>query len=209
MKTACSIIAVTIAGASLSAVPRQTPAAAPSIQAQLDEANRDFTYKGKPINPLAIQELGMWLSDTLPGPVAIDLAGTYETNRYFGEYTREKDGTVTINLNTTNPTASKDDNKGWFSYRRIGTLPNRIQVLETAASGGGSGIFMSLLLVQFAADYEYGEDGARRDRVVIRRTGEFGLGDRYQGTVTIKGNTIEIGADARVGGEKPRTIRIQ
>jgi hypothetical protein len=176
------------------------------VRRQLDEANRAFTYRGEPIDPRAVQELRVWISDAEPGPVAIDLAGTHRTNRYFGEYTRDGNGRTVIDLDTTEAGPRKDGSRGWFAYRRLGTLSGGVHVLEIAESGGGSGVFTSLLLVQFAVDFEYDERGARKHRLVMRRLGEIGLGDRYAGTVTVTSRAIEIGADQRTG-ETARVIR--
>jgi hypothetical protein len=193
----------------LAAAPsaRAAGAAGPAgLRRDLAEANRALTYRGAPINPRAVQELRAWLSDSEPGPVAVDLAGTHETNRYFGRYARDPSGRTVIDLRTTVVGPRDDADRGSFSYRRVGTLPGGIHVLETAESGGGSGVFVSLLLVQFAVDWEYDERGARKPRLVMRRVGEIALGDRYGGTVTVKGRTIEIGPDQR-NAETPRVIR--
>lgn len=172
---------------------------------QVEEANKTFTYDGAPINPRAVQELLTWLSDGGPGPVAVDLA-SQRSNRYFGKFAREKDGRVTIDRKTTDLTAKPDENKGSFSYERLGTLVNGIHVLETWDREGGTGVFMDLLLVKIAVDFEYDDNGARQDRVVMTRFGEITLGDRYSGVVTVKGDTIEIGAGE--AGKKPKTVRI-
>jgi hypothetical protein len=125
----------------------------------------------------------------------------------FGEYARDKDGVVSIDLNTTEfPRPA--ENKGYFRYKRLGTLPGGIHVLETWANGGGSGVFMDLLLVKFAVDSEYGDDGARRERLVMVRAGAIGLADRYRGAVTVKGNTVQIGADG-VNVKKSKVLRIE
>ena len=167
-----------------------------AIVKQLNEANRSFTYKGKPIHALAVKELLVWLSDSLdqPGPVAIDLQGTYDTNRYYGDYKKEKDGSATVGL----------EHEGYFSYQRLGSLKDNLQVLETWENGGGSGVFTHLLLVKFNIDYEYTENGSRRYRLVMQRLGEIPLSDRYDGKIVIqpKDNSIRIGAGAYPSGEK-------
>lgn len=170
-----------------------------------DEANKTFTYNGKPINPRAIEELLTWISDSGPGPVAIDLAGTDDTNRYFGEFEKKENGSIYINLNSVNPSSQEGDpDKGYFSYQRIGTLIDNIHVVETWENGGGSGVFGNLLLIRFKVDYEYDEDGSRRYILVMQRLGELSLCDRYDGPVQVRtqDNSIQIGPGQCVGNDK-------
>jgi len=181
--------------------------AGPDVQRQLKDANGSFTFDGAPINPLALKELTTWESDSYPGPIAVDLDGTSHSNRYFGEYAKTPQGSVRIDMRTTKVVPSAE-NEGWFSYERIGTLTNGIHVVETSDNGGGTGVFKSLLLIRFAVDFEYTDTGARRDRVVMKRLGEVTLGDRYGGTVTVKGNAVEIAADRKSGREK-QVLRFQ
>jgi hypothetical protein len=163
----------------------------------LVEANRDFSYRGQPINPRAVQELLTWTSDSLPGPVSIDLAGTWNSNRYFGEFARRPTGDVFIDLKSAQVVPS-GENPGWFAYRRVGTLASGVHVVETWVNGGGSGVVTSLLLVRFAVDQEHSA-GERRQRLLMVRVGEEPLGDRYGGEVVVKGNTVSIASDRRVG----------
>ena|ERR1051326_780489 len=166
---------------------------------ELKEATQRFTFRGKPTNPLAIRDLLSLLTDEYPGPVAIAMEGTTEI-RYFGGLTAKPktDGSIWTNL----------EDGGYFGYQRLGVLANGIQVLKTWESGGGSGIFTSLLLVSFRIDEEYTEDGSRSQLVLVRR-GEIGLGDRYDGEVQVSANSIMVGADKRKGGRPARIIRLE
>jgi hypothetical protein len=181
------------------------------IQKQLREANEHFAFRGKPINPLAIHELLPWLSDTLPGPVAVDIAGTYGSNRYSGQYTKGKDGTVSIDLKAEGRSSAENGpTAGYLRYKRLGVLANGIQVLRTWENAGGSGLFNSLLLVRCVVDYEYTGNGSRRYRLVLWRVGECTLGDRYDGLIEVRSqsNRIRIGADGR-NVKKPRVWHIE
>jgi hypothetical protein len=181
-----------------------------SVRKQLQELNAQFAYRGKPIHPLAIRELLPWLSDRLPGPVAIDVAGTYDSNRYSGRYTTAKDGTVSIDLSPEGGSAAPDGpTAGYFKYRRLGVLANGIQVLRTWENAGGPGLFNSLLLVRCIVDDEYRGDGSRRYRLVIWQVGECTLGDRYSGLIEVQrqSNRIRIGADGK-NIQRPRVWQI-
>ena len=165
---------------------------AAELRGELAELNKSFTYKGKAINPRAIKDLTSWVSDPLPGPVAIDVEGTFETNRYFGDYLTEVGGFVRIDL-----TQKYLEEAGSFAYKRLSRLANGIHVLQTSYWGGGTGVFQSILLVEVSIDYEYAETGRRRSQLVLRRRGEFGIGDRYAGEIRVlaKSNTIIVGPD--------------
>jgi hypothetical protein len=183
----------------------------PSLRKQLKEANERFTFRDKPINPLAVHDLLPWLSDKLPGPVAIDVAGTYGSNRYSGPYTTAKDGTVSVDLKEPGrSSAGGAAYAGYFKYRHLGMLANGIQVLRTWENAGGSGLFNSLLLVRFVVDDEYTGDGSRRYRLVLWQVGEYTLGDRYGGAIELqaRANSIRIGADGK-NVKKPRVWHLE
>jgi hypothetical protein len=188
-----------------SGADQQSGERAAELAQQLREANRSFTYKGKPINPRAVNELLVWISDGVdePGPVAVDLNGTNDTNRYYGAYNKDKDGSITIDSKNISP-KREDQQEGYFSYNRLGTLQNGIHVLETWENSGGTGVFTNLLLVKFSTDFEYRQNGSRRYRLLMQRMGEIPLGDRNGGQVAIQAssNTIRIGPGAYPNGEK-------
>jgi hypothetical protein len=204
-----AILASSIVVAAGNAAPRDFPAQADAadvpIARLLAEANRDFAHRGQPINPRAVQELLSWISDSLPGPVSIDLAGTWNSNRYFGEFARRAGGDVFIDLKTTQVSPG-GDSPGWFAYRRIGTLTSGVHVVETWENGGGSGVFTNLLLVRFVVDREH-SSGEPRQRLLMVRVGEEPLGDRYDGEVVVKGNVVTIAAGGR-NGAKARTLTL-
>jgi uncharacterized protein len=176
----------------------------PPPQGILDEANKQFTFQKQPINPLAVKELYPWLADRLPGPVAVDVAGTAaNTNRYLAEGSVDARGFVCA-------VWTEGTEKLNFYYKRLGTLATGAHVLETWNSGGGTLVSTDLLLVKFMTDTEYTDNAGGspvRERLLMMRVGAYSLGDRYKGTVEVRPNEIVIGA----GGErkKPETIRFR
>lgn len=134
------------------------------------------------------------MSDPLPGPLAIDVAGTFETNRYFGEYDKQENGLISVDL-----AQRYIEDQGSFSYKHLGRLANGYHVLHIYDWGGGSGVFECILLVEALIDSEHYDDGRRRSQLVLRRRGEFGIGDRYDGVIKVdaKRNTITVGPDKR------------
>ena len=92
-----------------------------------------------------------------------------------------------------------------YEYARVGTLTGGQHVLRVASSSGGSGHFISLLIVRFSIEREY-QDEEWRARLVMTRVAEISLGDRYDGEVSVSGHTLSIGADRR-SGTKARALR--
>ena len=112
------------------------------MSSALAEANRDFTYKGSPINPFLIKEFGTWLSDnSSPVTVSVDvIAASSARNEYNSD-------SVTINEHQVKSPTS--DGSGYYEYERLGTLADGTHVLEIADCGGGSGVFKKLFFVRF------------------------------------------------------------
>lgn len=178
-----------------------TPA---EVAAQLKEANERFTFRGEPIAPLALEDLQAWISDSDPGPVAaIELQGGYHSNRYYGAVVEDKDGWIGV---TGNDAATKE--KTYFAYRRLGRLANGCHVLETRQNFGGTGVFMSLLLVEFQSDFEYAPNGRRRARLLMMRRLELVVGDRFDGPIKVAPHEIRIGPGRIANDLEPGPVRV-
>lgn len=173
--------------------PKEPEKTTSNISQSLEELNQTFKYKGKYINPRAIQDLTAWVSDREPGSVAVDVEGTFDSNRYYGHY-ENQDGLIFIDL-----TQESIEDLGSFSYRYLGRLANGLHVLRTFYHAGGSGIFQEILLLEGLIDFEYDADGKHNEKLILKRRGSYGLGDRYAGKIKIdaKENKITIGTDER------------
>lgn len=182
-----------------STAAHESPAKLPVPKA-FQEANEHFTFRNKPINPRALQDLLPLVSDTLPGPVSVDVEGT-GSNRYFADSVTTQNGIVTASW-------TEQKEKLGFSYKHLGVLANGDHVLETWATGGGTLVPSTLLLVRFVTDTEYTDNGAVRERLLMTRTGAFNLGDRYNGTIKVKPKEIVIGPGGSVR-TKPETIEFK
>jgi hypothetical protein len=159
---------------------------------QIKEANSSFTFLGSPINPRGVKLLLPWISDgDLPGAASIYLEGTAaSTNQFQAEVIREKNGRVSANYQKENSAT------GHFSYQHLGILANGSHVLETWDSDDrSSGVWTDLLLVKFDLEPQYQEDGSVQYRIVLTRVGDFVLGDRYGGSVTVQPHRISIEDD--------------
>jgi hypothetical protein len=83
----------------------------------------------------------------------------------------------------------------------VGTTTSGVHVLRTSSSGGGSGVFVDLMLVGFESDrgVEVDWEGCAvrptRPRLLVRKLGAIGLGDRWSGRLEVRGNDIFVGRD--------------
>jgi hypothetical protein len=166
------------------------------------------------VHPRIVEDLNTWLSDGGDQVVAINLTDSQDSNRYFGDVTL-------VETEGEKPLVMFKKSEGYFGYRYIGSTHSGVHILQTTESGGGTGIFENLMLVvlQNGKGLFVHEDTHVIDlgtpRVLIRKLGEIPLGDRYEGTVELKGSQLRIGADTgRIGrvrklpGEEPEPDRV-
>ncbi|NJN20544.1 MAG: hypothetical protein HC812_04235 [Leptolyngbya sp. RL_3_1] len=159
----------------------------------LEEANLTFHFRGEPINPRAVNDLLPWLSDTEPGPVALDVEGsTADTNRYLAEVSTIVAGPwAGAILATWQPDTTRSS-----AYQWLGRLDNGLHVLRVRVNTGGHSDFTDLLMVRFTADQEYFV--RNRERLVMTRVGQVVLGDGQDGStsrtrvITLEGNVVVI-----------------
>lgn len=150
------------------------------------------------LNPTIIQDLSCWESDAGDQVVAINVTQSQDSNRYSVEIQQRV-------INGENPyiylQKKEQDENLEFGYQYIGRLENGVYVLKTASASGGSGVFENLMLVNFTKDNGlktdwYGKTiGNGPERLLIVKKGEIILGDRWNGSLKIHGNNIEIGVD--------------
>ena len=143
------------------------------------------------VNPKVIQDMTTWLSDTGDQVIGIDLLGSRNSNRYFCQSKIRK-------TESGSPFVYYQDDRELFGYRYIGTTASGIDVLKTTSSGDGSGVFHNLIFVAVETDKCLSFDSERltanlaADRLVIKKFGEIPLGDRFEGSVEIKGEYLYI-----------------
>ena len=174
-----------------------------SSEIRSPQTSEKFEYNGEPIHPSIIQDLTTWLSDTGDQIVAINLTDSMGSNRYCCEsdvtIRQLENGRQYIYI-------ANDDERTSFGYTHIGQIDSGIHVLSISDWGGGSGVFKGLMLVSLKNELggqlkgSLGEGGIEtftfdQQRVVIKKLGELGLGDRYDGDLHIEGNTIMISED--------------
>ena len=165
----------------------------------LAEADTHFTYFGKPIHPALLNEFECWVSDQNPVTLAVDVSAAFDTNEYGQPVTRSP-------LGTTYETTHGEEvrRRCYYSYERIGALEDNVHVLKTANYGGGTGVFIGLLLVRFELSRGYYQDGAPYDRLVMRLVRDWPLGDRFNGTVRVLSDRVVV---RRSGGSIAAVLR--
>jgi hypothetical protein len=141
------------------------------------------------INPLIISDLIGWLSDSGNEVIAIDIVGANKSNRYFAD-------NISVDNQEPLPRVTATHGEESFSYRYIGRSLSGVHLLRTWSSGGGTGVFGSIILVTLSEDMSLyiAPDGAKRSRrLVLKKIASLALGDRYTGKIFYKWGILSIG----------------
>jgi hypothetical protein len=140
------------------------------------------------------------MADSGPIWVTVDLNAAVGSNLYYDAIT---------------------DDHGWFSqktrntdevtgYTYYGATDNGLLVVLTSWSGGGSGNFIYLHILDLAAALGLDNDGKPYRRVNLTNIRSVALGDRWSGQVSIAKNTIRIATERNGPGDRtdrpPATI---
>ncbi len=162
--------------------------AAASIQTSLAELRKSFTVGGKPVPPEIFSDLGdSDLADSGSIRVTIDVLAATGSNLY-GDDIKISDDWVTQIRRATNAGNPAEET----SYRFIGSTANSLLVVIASWSGGGSGTFYTLHIIDAQAGRGYDFNGNLYDRLNLTALRSLILGDRWDGCVKIDGNTIAV-----------------
>ena len=167
----------------------------------------------KEINPLILEELSLWISDTsdFDDIVAIQLDKQFDRNRFFiggdriycGAKEEEK------NCITYSERSEYGDTRAFFSYSYTGIIHNDIHVYRTFNNGGGSLTSRRIMFVRIVKDFGFDIDYRTssknenhedeynlyldgRERHLIYKVGEIGVGYNEK-FLKLDGNDIMIG----------------
>ncbi|MGA2493403.1 MAG: hypothetical protein ABSF67_10680 [Roseiarcus sp.] len=177
--------------------------AAPALAAgPLDELRRSFTLDGKPVPPNVFRDFGdADLGDSLPSVVAIDVKAAVDSNRYGDPIVRRGDW-----LTQSRPAAGTLNGAEETGYRYVGATKNGLLVVIATYSGGGSGIFTTLHVLDASLAAGFDGDGKRYGRVDLAVLRSVVLGDRWDGEATIVGDTIRIATAKTAAEGVPKSI---
>jgi hypothetical protein len=172
----------------LLAAPALSPAAAADspAAAQIAELRHAFTLDGKPVPPEIFRDFGDGdMADSGSIWVTVDLKAAIGSNLYF-------DPITTSGRWVSQTKLGAKPGSGGSAYEYIGTADNGLFVVLTAWSGGGSGEFMSLHILDLAPARGFGIDGKAYLRLDLTDLRTVILGDRWNGEIHIAKNTITI-----------------
>jgi hypothetical protein len=158
-----------------------------ATDALVAEVRHSFTIHGQPIPPEIFRDFGDGdLADSGAIWVTIDAAAAIGSNLYFDPI--KQDGAY---VSQSKPTP----NGGYTertAYNFYGTTRNGLTVVIAGYSGGGSGIFYTLHIVDVAAARGYDIEGKVYQRINLTNVRSVILGDRWEGGLKISGNAIKI-----------------
>lgn len=158
-----------------------------------------------------IQDLSTSISDRGDQIVAINLLDSQDSNRYFGETgVKEIAGQNPYVFTSTTNILGNETNLTEFGYELVGRTSSGVYVLKTGDWEGGSGSFQDLMFVTFEYDQGIDCDWGKGvvqftgKRLLIKKLGEVVLGDRWDGSLKIRGDSLYIGQDKGVFAETER-----
>ena len=180
------------------------PATASAVD-PLDELRKSFTIGGKPVPPEIFADFGdAMMSDSRPIIVTIDAIAAIDSNRYADPI--KTNGRWVVQMK---PGAGSFNGPETMSYEYRGATANGLLVFVAAWTGGGSGTFYSLHVVDAASRRAFDEDGSTYARLDLTLLRTAALGDRWQGDVRIAGNSIHIITQASLGSQGVGTVTIE
>jgi hypothetical protein len=183
------------------------PALAATLEASLKELRQTFTQQGKAVPPEVFGDFGdSDMADSGNIRVTIDLLAAMGSNLYADETAISPDGWVAQKKEV-------EDGAGKLTqvmrYKFNGVAQNGLLVVTAAFSGGGSGDFVTLHILDASASRGFDSEGKRTDRLNLTIIRSIPLGDRWNGSVKVAGNKIEIATTSGGGDRRPGTQLVE
>jgi hypothetical protein len=95
-----------------------------------------------------------------------------------------------------------------MSYEFRGATANGLLVFLAAWTGGGSGTFYYLHILDVVVKRAFDEDGSTYSRIDLTQVRTYILGDRWQGDVSISGNSVRVVTNSSLGGHGVVSVTI-
>jgi len=170
----------------------------------LDELRATFTIGGKPVPPEVFGDFGdAIMSDNRPIVVTVDALTAVDSNRYADPIKTNGRWVEQIKLGSGSFNGPET-----MSYEFRGATANGLLVFLAAWTGGGSGTFYYLHILEAASNHAFDEDGSTYSRIDLTLVRTYTLGDRWQGDVSISGNSVRIVTDSSLGGHGVPSVTI-
>jgi len=193
--------------AGFAGAPLFAQSASGSDTALLAEVRHSFTLRDKLIPPEIFRDFGDGdLGDSGAIWVTVDIEAAIGSELY-GDSIKQEHGWVI----QTKPNQSMNGSER-TDYKFIGSTNNGLLVVLASYSGGGSGVFYSLHILDLATARGFDSEGKIYRRINLTNIRSVILGDRWDGDASIAKNTIRVTTtrDGPVGGSRPAmTIEAQ
>jgi hypothetical protein len=171
----------------MSLLPPPAAAGEPSTAAVIAEARRAFTVGGKPIPPEIFRDFGDGdLADSGPIWVTVDIKAATGSNLYFDDI--KQDGRWFSQKKPA--TNAEPEQQTGYSY--YGATENGLLVVVASYSGGGSGNFITLHILDIAGARAFDSEGKIYQRINLTNVRSVPLGDRWNGEIRIEKNTVRV-----------------
>ena len=172
---------------------------------------KHLVFGGQPLHPLIVQEFITWLSDSGDQIISINLRDAFSSNRYccddsFSVRLTGKKMVVrtdfTKDYGTHNDDYISQEDCGGicaFTYAHLGTTDNGAMVIQVWESGGGSGLFSTLLFTKvkerMGANFDYANPSNLvfdKQQIILEKLFFILLGDRQENTISVSGNFVVL-----------------
>jgi hypothetical protein len=171
----------------------------------LDEVRRSFTIGGKPIPPEIFDDFGdAMMSDSRPIVLTVDANAAIDSNRYADPI--KTNGRWVEQMKAGSGSFNGPEK---MSYEYRGATANGLLVFLAAWSGGGSGTFYYLHILDAASNRGFDDDGSTYSRLDLTLVRTYILGDRWEGDVRISGNSVRIVTNTSLGGNGVGSVTIE
>jgi hypothetical protein len=151
------------------------------------EARRSFRLDGKMIPPEIFRDFGDGdMADSGAIWVTVDVKAAIGSNLYFDDITQN--GAWVIQKKS----AARPGDPEETAYKYIGATKNGLVVVLTSYSGGGSGDFISLHILDIAPALGFRSEGKTYQRINLTNLRTVWLGDRWDGEIGISDNRITV-----------------
>jgi hypothetical protein len=173
--------------ASVLVPPPATADEAASAAALITEARHTFTLDGRQIPPEIFRAFGDGdLADSGAIWVTVDVKAAIGSNLYFDDITQNGDWII------QRKSAARPGGAEETAYTYIGPTENGLLIVLSAYSGGGSGNFITLHILDIAPALAFDLKGDVYQRINLTNLRSVALGDRWDGEISIAKNTITV-----------------
>lgn len=177
-----------VSGLLVSALSSSAAFAVDASASPIAEMRRAFTIDGKPVPPEIFRDFGDGdLADSDEIWVSIDVKAAIGSNLYFDDIKQEGPHCFGQAKAPANGLAAESTDYCYF-----GATANGLLVVLASWSGGGTGVFRNLHILDVAPARAFDSQGKLYTRINLINLRTIALGDRWGGEIKIEKNTIKV-----------------